>query len=242
MRNQLSLLILLATLIAVSPSSSMANELPAFPFLLVEGNATAEVRPDKATITAYVTAFNADSGVAVDTVQQRLIQLLGVLETHAIPEDAITSFNLSKEVERERKDRIEMEIVGYHVSRRLKFELDDVSKFAELMTDIARLDNVSSLDADFDISDRAETERRLMREAGTDARRKAENMVDGMSRTVAAVHAVSSSSFRSSMAEFSFGSRARYAAMAVRADYMGTIFEPSTIRLNQSIHVIFELE
>ncbi|NOX68062.1 MAG: SIMPL domain-containing protein [Gammaproteobacteria bacterium] len=137
-----------------------------------------------------------------------------------------------------------MEIVGYHVSRRLKVELLDISQFATLVAEIAKLDNVSSLDADFDVTNRDSVELKLMNEAGVDARRIAENMVHGMSRTVGRVFAISKSSIRSSVATFAFDVRANYPAAMMRmsADYQETIFEPSTIELRQSIHVMFELE
>ncbi len=237
----LRVFLLTAALAIATPLPAVADDLPSFPFLLVEGKATIDVQPDKATLRVYVSAFDADSSVAADTVQKQLIALLGTLAEYSIPDDAITSYNLEKEVERTRKERVEMEIVGYHISRRVKIELLDISRFTKLVADIARLDNVWSLDADFDVTDRDSIELKLMNEAGADARRIAENMVHGMSRTVGPVYAISRSSIRSSVGEFSFGGRQHYSA-AVMADYQKTIFEPSTIELRQSIHIMFELE
>jgi len=240
----LRVFLLTATFVIAAPLPAVANDLPSFPFLLVEGKALADVRPDKATLRVYVSAFDPESSAAAETVQKQLIILLGTLAKHSIPDDAITSYNLVKEVERARKDRVELEIVGYHVSRRLKVELLDISQFAALVADIAKLDNISSLDADFDVTNRDSIELKLMHEAGADARRIAENMVHGMSRTVGRVFAISKSSIRSSVATFAFGVRADYqpAMMRMDAGYQETIFEPSTIELRQSIQVMFELE
>jgi len=239
----LRVFLLAATLaIAAAPLAS-ANEIPSFPFLLVKGEATTEVRPDKATFSIHVSSFESESSVAVETVQKRLVELLETLARHSIPKDAITSFKLMKEVERARKDRAEMEIVGYHVSRRVKVELADLSQFAELVADIAKIDNVSSLDASFDVTNRDGIELKLMNEAGADARGIAENMVHGMSRTVGPVYGISESSFRSSFANYELAAGgAYYARMGIAADYQQTVFQPSTIELSQTIHVIFVLE
>lgn len=240
----LRLFMLTAVLAIAGSIPAAASEFPQFPFLLVEGKAKVDVRPDKATLRIYLSAFDKESVAAVETLQEQLIVLLETLAKHEIPEDAITSYNLVKEVERARKDRVEMEIVGYYVSRRLKVELTDISRFAVLVADIARLDNVSSLDANFDVADRSSIELTLMNEAGADARRIAENMVHGMSRAVGSVHAISKSSIQSSIAAFAFGAGAVYPAamMGISNDYQQTIFQPSTIVLRQSIHVMFELE
>ena len=170
MNNILRVFLLIAMLTIAASFPAVANDLPSFPFLLVEGKAKAEVQPDKATLSVYVSAFDPESGVAVETVRRQLIALLGILAKHSIPDDAITSYNLAKEVERARKDRVEMEIVGYHVSRRLKVEFVDISNFAELVAEITKLDNVSSLDANFDVTNRDNIELKLVNEAGAHVR------------------------------------------------------------------------
>lgn len=228
----------------IVPTTTAAYDLPSFPYLLVEGKSELEVRPDKATLQVYVSAFDAKSDVASETVQQQIIALLAILAKHSIPDDAITSYNLVKEVERAREDRIETVILGYHLSRRLSIELVDISKFAELVAELARLDNVSSLNADFDISNRDSVELELMNEAGADARRIAENMVHGMSRTVGPVYGISESSVRSTAGLFDIAISADYPKAMIRRDmsYRETVFVPSTIKLRQSIHVVFQLE
>jgi uncharacterized protein YggE len=243
--NTIPKIVLSAIFAAIAvPFPAKANDLPSFPFLLVQGEAKTEVRPDKATLSVYVSAFDPQSEIAVETVQKQLVRLLGTLKKYSIPDEAITSFNLVKEVERDRKDRVEMEIVGYHVSRRLKVDLLDISQFAELIADIARLDNVSSLNAEFDVTNRDAIEVRLMNEAGADARRSAENLVQGMSRQVGSVYAISESSFRSSIARFAIAEGESYTLAMARNDmaYSETIFEPTTIELRQSVHVLFQLE
>jgi uncharacterized protein YggE len=83
-----------------------------------------------------------------------------------------------------------------------------------------------------------------MNEAGADARRSAENLVQGMSRQVGSVYAISESSIRSSIARFAVAENVSYAMLRAPYDstYGDTVFEPSTIELRQSVHVLFQLE
>lgn len=237
--------ILAVTLLVLFSLSARADEIPSFPYLVVTGNAKSEVTPDKATLTLTVSAFDPDSAVAVATVQRQLVALLGTLAEYSIADDAITSYNLVKEIERERKDRIEMEIVGYYISRRVKIDMDDISEFAELVASIAKLDNISSINAEFDVHDRDARERELMNEASADARRTAENMLVGTSRKLGAVYGISERSFRNSTGAFSLAADLGYpVAMAAfdGAGYAETVFEPSTIELRQTVNMMFQIE
>ena len=244
--NVTKLLAVLATTVSFSISMpAMANEFPEFPFLVVAGTATSEVPPDKAVLTLTVSAFDAESEVAVATVHRQLVELLEILAEFSIPNDAITSFNLVKEIERERKDRIEMEIVGYFISRRVAVKLEDISIFADLVASIAKLDNVSNLNAKFDVHDRDLLERALMQEANADARRTAENMLVGSSRRLGAVYAVAERSVHGSLASFSLDSNMGYPVAMARmniAGYAETVFQPSTIELHQTVNIVFQIE
>ncbi len=244
MNKVLKLFLIAGTFTIFSPLDAVADSFPPIPFLMVEGHAKAEVPPDKATMNINVSAFDPQSAVAAETVQKQLVALIAVLVKHSIPEDAITAHNLAKNVERARKDRNEMEILGYHVSRSVKVELLELSVYSKLAADIAKLDNVVTVATDFDVTNRDSIELTLMSEAGADARRTADNMIGGMSRKIARVYALSESSISSSVGTFRFGSdRAHRLAMSSYGKpYQETIFEPSTIDLRQSISVMFELE
>lgn len=244
MKSLLKSLLLIAVFWCLLAPPATASDFPDFPFLNVQGSASRDVVPDEATLRLVVSAFAVDSGDATEIVQNQLVAVLQVLSRHSVPKKSITSYNLSKEIERAREDRVDLEIVGYYITRNVKVELDDISIFAVLVADLARIDNVSSLDASFDVSTREQIEVELMKEAGADARRIAENMVHGMSRSVGPVYAINESSFRSFSARYAMGYN-RYPALSIAADHSAgreTIFEPSTIELRQTINVMFRLE
>jgi len=240
--HKLALVIFLSVLAA--PTTVAADGWPDFPFLVAEGNATAKVPPDKAKLSLSVSAFDANSSVAVETVQNRIGKVLSVFKKYAVPATSITSHNLVKEVERSSEDRVELEIIGYYVSRRMSVNLDDISQFSDLVADLASLDNVSSINTAFDVSNREDIEANLMSSAGSDARRKAESMARGMDTSLGSIFAISESSVSSSLALFGMDDGSPYYAGAPSSlgGYAATVFVPSTITLRQSVNVIFELK
>ena len=130
---------------------------------------------------------------------------------------------------------------GYSITRRIEVELRDLSKFSELVAEITAIDNVMTFDAKFDVRDRENIEEELMYEAGRKALDVAQRMVSGLSVTVGEVHGISESSFRNYDAIYRLGgpNPGLYADMVGRSDQ---IFQPATIKLRQTLNVIFKLE
>lgn len=239
------LITLAIVMLAIVPVS-YAEDWPSIPFLVVEGDAFVEVPPEKATIELQVVAFAKESEVAVATIQQRVTRVLEVFEKFDIPRDAITSFSLRKNVHRARHENHQpLEILGYYVRRRIEVELSDISRFSDLIAELAGLDNVSNIDAKFDVIKRDDIEGQLTRQAGTDARRKAENMAAAMGVSVGNVHAISETGFRFDGITYGLGPRLVYskpAKLASPRPYEDTVFMPATITIVQSLNVVFEIE
>ncbi len=245
MRHLSKLLYLIAALTVLLPQFVAADSTPSFAHLLVQGEATTEVAPDKATITLRVVAFDANANVASQTVQKQLMEVLRVLAEFSVPEKAITSHSLSKSIERERVERSETNILGYFISRRMEIELTDLSNFSGIASKLAELENISSLNANFDVSERDRHETQLMQEAATDARRTAQAMLHGTDRQLGPVHAIAENSFSSNSAQFEVSSGTYRVANMMAYDsapYSKTIFEPTTIQLRQTLHIIYALK
>ena len=234
-------LIAVATLALSLMPICYAEDWPIDPFLVVQGRAEIGVPPEEATVKLNVVAFEKESEVAVETVQQQVSRVLDVFERFDIPSSAITSFSLHKDVERARQNYQDLEILGYYVSRRIEAELSSISGFSELIADLASLDNVSSIDATFDVSNRDEIEAQLTRDAGADARRKAENMAEAMGVSVGNVHAISETEFRSDGTVYGLGPRL-YPSVASPRPYNDTVFVPASITIVQSLNVVFAVE
>ncbi len=231
--------------ILIAPSVS-ANSWPDFPIIVAEGRALLEVAPEKVDVRLEVIAFDEDSAIAVDTVETQLGDVLAVLSRFDIPAEAITSHDLEKRIERARHDYKNLDILGYNVSRSLKFELEDLAKFSDLIGALAGINNVSIKNAYFDVLDRSEHERELMNQAAEDARQQAENMAAGLGVELGDVFAVSESGYVSRTAQFALSiGDGPYPMMADSASPGGlgrSVFMPSTIEMTQTLNVIFRIQ
>ena len=238
MRKSLTILFLI--LLAI-PQVTFSDDWPSDPFLVVEGKAQIEVPPEQATIKLNVVAFEKESEVAVSTVQQQDARVLEVLEKFDVPADAITSYSLRKDIERAQQDYRDLEILGYYVSRRIEADLGDISQFGEIIAALASLENVSRVDAEFDVKNREDIEAELTRQAAKDARRKAQNMAEAMDVSLGNVHAISETEFRSDGTIYGLGQRF-YPSIASPRPYEDTVFLPAAITIRQSLNVVFNID
>lgn len=226
------------------PSVSHADW-PDFPFVHAEGEARMEVAPDNATISFTVGAFHKESAVGLETLQTQVRKVLAVLAQAGIPEGRITGFDLHKMVERSRDDDYnDLEILGYWYSRDFEVELEDLKKFSDLMARIMAVDNVSPINAEFDVDNREEVEASLVRQAGEDARRRAENLARSLGVSIESVFAISEYSLASVADTFRVSSEAiRVSAMrSSMGSFEDTIFLPDHIELHKSVNVLFKLQ
>lgn len=227
------------------PNPSQADW-PQFPFVHAEGEARVEVPPDKASIRVSLTTFHRESEIGLETLQVQLTKAVDVLEQAGVPEDQITGFDLKKMVVRSRDDdNNELEILGYYFSRDFEVELTDLETFSALVTELMAIDNVTTVDADFDIESRDRVESNLVREAGEDARRRAEEMARTMDVSIESVFAISESPVASVGLAFGLTSDS-YTVMGERPSKRGlftsTIFVPEAIELRKSVNVLFRLK
>ena len=227
------------------PSPSRADW-PQFPFVHVEGEAKVDVPPDTATIRVSLTTFHRDSEVGMEALQVQLTRAIEVLAQAGVPEDQITGFDLQKMVVRSRDDDYnELEILGYYFSRDFEVELTDLEKFGALVAELMAIDNVSAVNADFDVENRGRIESNLVRQAGEDARRRAEDMARSMDVSIESVFAISESPIASVGRAFRLTPDS-YTVMGERPSKRGlftsTIFVPEAIELRKSVNVLFKLK
>lgn len=137
-----------------------------------------------------------------------------------------------------------MEILGYEVSRSLTIELQDLSKYSELISDIVAIDNVSGVRTEFDVKNRKDIERELINVASKDAQNKAEQMAESLETKIHSVYAISqNSNFGSFFATFGARSEQIMADMAYSPNRARVaMFVPKKITISQGINVVFEIK
>lgn len=227
------------------PSASAADW-PQFPFVHVEGEATMDVRPDKATIRVRMTSFHSESEIGLETLQVQLTSAIDVLARAGVPEDRITGFDLQKKVVRSTDgNQNELQILGYDFSREFQVELTDLDEFTALVAELMAIDNVAAVNADFDVENRDEIESNLVRLAGEDAQRQANQLARNMDASIESVFAISESPIAVVGRAFRLTSDS-YTVMGERPSKRGlftsTIFVPQTIELRKSVNVLFKLK
>lgn len=239
--------LLAATLLSLGLLVSFASraEWPQFPFIHVEGEASLEVRPDRATIRVTLMTFHNESELGLETLQLQLRTAMEVVARAGVPEDRITGFDLEKRVVRSRDDgNRELEILGYYFSRNFEVELTDMDRFGPLVSELIAIDNVTAVDADFDVDNRTRIESNLVKQAGENARRRAEEMAKSMGVSIESVYAVSDSPIASVGRAFRLTPDS-YTVMGRRPSRRGlftsTLFVPDTIELRKSVNVLFRL-
>lgn len=236
MRHAIKTLVLIASFYPVLAGADLTD----FPSVFAEGRTSLDVPPDKATINFYISAFDADSDKALAVVQTQIAEALEILAAAGIPKEAITAYNLSKEVERARQDRHELEILGYFITREFRVELNDLEIFSDVVASLITVNHLTSIRAKFDVKDRASVEARLVHEAAADARAKATNLAEGMGVQLGPVFLISQESLNSYSADFRLRDSTSY-AMSIAAPARDTIFVPATINLGKNVNAIFRI-
>jgi uncharacterized protein len=236
-------------LMSICCLSSFANNLPDFPFVVAKGFAEVEVKPDVATIQLRIEAVAPESDLALGKVNIATTAVINAIEKYKIPLENITATDIEKSTRRNRGGSMnQLEVIGYQVSRNMTINLDDISHYAELMSDIVSIDNIYNANASFDVKKRNEIKASLMQSASDDAKQRAHQMAESLGTKIHSVYAISeSNSFDSLFASFGAQSyqsaRPEMRAKMIQSSTGGTLmFVPKSINISKSINVVFRIK
>ena len=221
-----------------------AANLPDFPFVIASGHAELKVKPDTATVSVQVLAFDQSSDKALSQLKAATDLIIEKLKAHGIALEQLEASDLHKETKRHRTESNQAtEILGYEVSRNLIITLRDLRAYSELMSEIALIDHTSNIFTQFDSSKRKELERELSQVAGKNARENAEAAAKSLGSSVHSVYAISQST---NFNELFPGAGSYGSGQAMSFKYADNeslaLFAPETINLQQSINVVFRLK
>jgi len=224
---------------------ALANSAPDFPFIVVNGSASVAVAPDKAKITLSILSVDRQSKQALEVVALRGREMVKLALKFGIDQTKIKSFSLSKRIIREQSRGYQQgEISGYEVSQRFALELNNITNYSELMDGLIAMDNVNNVQIAFDVSSRDKITSNLVKQAGEDAKAKAQDLAAGLGARLGNVFAASNqANFSSYMATFGLNSQSmpRMNAMNFKAGQYN-MFVPETIDISQSINVVYRLK
>lgn len=247
------LLALFTTLFSLS-FLAHADDPPNFPFILVNGEASIDVKPDRAKISFNIVEFDKDPKVATSAVSQRGGEIIKTAAEFGVSKDQITSTAVQKEVRRARDQQYTaLEIQGYEVSQNFTLELKDTSKYSALADKLLTLKNVANLNSEFDVSNRDEIVSKLVGTACKNAKKKASDLAAGLDVKLGQPYAVTQDSdFSSLTAAFWAQGEAWERATGGRIlqtkvvenfqDPSSNMFVPRTINITKLVNVVYKID
>ena len=222
-------------------SIASGTELPDFPFVFANGETKTNVAPDIATISFNLAAFDADPTNALSTVDKISTEVLTLIDQQNIAGEDVEAFQIEKRAERERKDYVELRILGYTVSRRFALTIRDLSKFDPTMKALLALTNVVEIESTFDRTDRETVEAQLIAAASADARKRAQSLADGFGVELGPVFAISQQGLDDFANSFGVDGSVLRSSFLEMGETKEMYYVPATITLDASVTAIFRL-
>ncbi|TVZ41139.1 hypothetical protein P886_0478 [Alteromonadaceae bacterium 2753L.S.0a.02] len=234
--------VLLSLILLFAVTTVTGAEIPDFPYVMATGYAEKEVPPDMATIHLNFLAFHKSSDAAVNQLNKATDTLAVVMAKYKIPSNKLDARDIRKNIKRQRDRSYEsLEILGYELSRSMTLTLDNISVYPKLIEELASIDNLTNINSDFDTQQRKSFESDLMALAGKAAREKAEAMAVGLGSKIQSVYGISSDA-QYGRPEAKFEMRRSALAMESEQPETNMMLVPESIKLSQTISVIFRIK
>lgn len=237
--------IVLAIALMLSSLCCLASPLPDFPFVAVTGQSSKQVAPDSVTVTFSITTFHQTAEVANAQLSQASTKVLAVLKANGVSDEQVTAYELEKSEKRKRDDYYnELEILGYDLNRRFEVRLSSLKQYPALLAQLYAAEYVHNLNSVFDTSERDAVETALISAAAAQARKKAEQMAEGLGVKIHSVFAFNDSgSFSSFFATFGVTDSTLVNAemSASRTGSAQQVLVPQFIEISKTVNVIYKI-
>lgn len=234
--------ILLIGLTALLPFTACAAELPAYPFIHVNGHGSAVVMPDVGTVEFEIAAQDADPAAALATVQARIDDIGALMQQLGVAEADLEMRDIRRDIKKTDQPGAPV----YDLRCSVKLTVRNLSNWKMLVQPLLDKPNLDGFMTGFDSSEREKIEVELMGDAIRMARRKADGVAAGLGRKVGAVSGVSTGELKNltramnlSPSEFNnYRGNQERRPPADRAELVTV----TTIKLQQPVDVIFRIK
>ncbi|MEA3322713.1 MAG: SIMPL domain-containing protein [Patescibacteria group bacterium] len=151
--------------------------------IAVDGSAETFVKPDTASVSFSVTKKAPTTDVAMDSVNQRMTDLVNQLKTVGVDEKDIKTTNYSVHPEYSYNDGKQV-FEGYRVSQSITVVIRDLDNVSDVLATVnsAGVDNVSQLT--FYVDETDEINEKLREEAIDDAKENAKKLASDLGVTL----------------------------------------------------------
>jgi uncharacterized protein YggE len=228
-------------------SSSLATDIPDYPFIFVIGKAEIDTPPNIAVCTLTIRAIDQDPGRAESTVDGRLKSVLGILTANDVAPSDIESFNISKQIlSTAFTEKEPAEIRGYDLTRSLQFRVRQLTSLPAIEDGFIGSPNVEQVNCQFDRTDRAAIEADLLTKAIHSAKDQAEKLAEPLGRHVTSAEAVSQVPFDSIAGKLGLGiglaKLERMNRMFEKSMSAEDLLVPLTIPMSVWVNLLFKME
>ena len=234
--------IVLASLLAMLPLVASAAELPAYPFIHVNGYGSAVVMPDVGTVEFEIAAQDADPALALKTVATRIDEIRTLMQQFGVAEADLEMRDIRRDIKKTDQPGAPI----YDLRSSVKLTVRNLSNWKKMVEPLLDKPNLDGFMTGFDSSEREKIEIELMGDAIKMARRKAEGVAAGLGRKVGAVSGVSAGELKNltramnlSPSEFNnYRGGQERKPPADRAELVTV----TSIKLQQPVDVIFRIK
>ncbi|MCG2584974.1 SIMPL domain-containing protein [Massilia sp. TS11] len=164
-----------------------ASELPAYPFIHVNGSANVTVIPTVGEIDLDIVSTDADPAAAWTIVETRMAELKDVYAALELDAAGIEMQSIRR---RNKRTNVPGEVIPETICS-VHLTIRDLSKWDGLVAGLLKLANIDGFGVAFSRDDRKRIEKEMMAEAIADAQAKAEDMASGLGRKIAGVGGIS---------------------------------------------------
>lgn len=184
--------VLLSTTLAVAagPAWAQANTLPSQPHLLVKGEGTRSVMPDRFTVELLVKSTDMKPDVARGQVQDNIANVLDAFKRHRAVADTVRADNLSIQPEM-RYANSQQEFVGTRVSRRVRGSFDNTGSLQGFLRDINASEDLQITSLRPGYSKEAAVRAELKAEAAAQTRQSAQGLAQAYGARIAGLYSIS---------------------------------------------------
>ncbi len=219
------------------PFTLHAAEVEHRPHLVTSGEASIEVMPDMATLTAEVSVFDKDVRVAKKNVDIRVAEYLDFLEKNGIERKDIEAANLRTRAEYSDKKAGAKAPRGYRALRYVQVTVRQLDKLTVLLDATLKsgLHEIHTLE--FGVTDREGYREQVRQKAIANAVQQANSLAKGFSVRLGAVFSIRYLPVSHQPALLTRMYKAAESEASVAQTY-----EPQAMRFDDRVEVVFELQ
>jgi uncharacterized protein YggE len=229
-----------AAALCLAQALAQAADLPAYPFVHVNGQGAAYAMPEVGEVEFEVSVADADPERARALIDERLSAIRTLLATYSVPDGDVMVRDVRRDMVKGQAQE------SYRLKCNVRIKVATLASWTAIVSGLLAMPELDEFGVSFDVAatTRAKLESELMAQALRDARKKAADIAAGIGRKLGPANGVSVGEVRN--LSRAMGLTAvdfpRHASPGnVKRDRDG-LLAIDTIRLGQQVNVIYQLK